>query len=63
MHALRDASYAEAHGRVSAAFQDQEHWSRMAILNIARVGKFSSDRAIRQYADEIWGAKPVPVPR
>ena len=57
------ASYAEAQAQVAAAFQDQERWSRMCVLNIARMGKFSSDRAIQQYADEIWGAKPCPVRR
>ena len=46
--------------KVSAAFSDQEEWTRKAILNIAHMGKFSSDRTIRQYAEEIWRAKAVP---
>ncbi|HET7785319.1 MAG TPA: glycogen/starch/alpha-glucan phosphorylase [Myxococcales bacterium] len=53
-------SYAQCQERVSEAFLDQDGWSRMAILNIARMGKFSSDRTIRQYAEEIWKAAPVP---
>jgi glycogen phosphorylase len=55
------ASYAEAQTRVAEAFQDPERWTRMCVLNIAKMGKFSSDRTIRQYASEIWGAAPVPA--
>ena len=53
-------SYCECQDKVSEAFVDQERWSKMAILNIAKMGKFSSDRTIRQYASEIWNTKPVP---
>ena len=53
------ASFVECQERVSSAFQDPDRWSRMAILNIARCGFFSSDRAIRQYCDEIWKVEPV----
>jgi starch phosphorylase len=60
--ALADyASYVACQGEVSAAWQDPRHWTRMAILNTARSGKFSSDRVIREYCEEIWGVKPVPV--
>lgn len=55
------ASYRECQQRVDEAFRDVAHWTRMSILNVARMGKFSSDRAIRQYCDEIWKAAPVPV--
>jgi starch phosphorylase len=55
------AAYAEAQRRVDEAFLDQDRWSRMAVLNIARMGKFSSDRTIREYARDIWGIKPVPA--
>lgn len=54
-------SYCEAQDRVSAAFQDKARWARMAVLNTARVGKFSSDRTIREYARDIWKLKPVKV--
>ena len=55
------ASYVECQGRVSAAWQDTEAWTRMSILNTARSGKFSSDRAIAEYCDEIWNVRPVTV--
>ncbi|MCA1828827.1 MAG: glycogen/starch/alpha-glucan phosphorylase [Myxococcales bacterium] len=54
-------SYVECQARVSEAFLDQDRWTRMAILNIAKMGKFSSDRTIREYAGEIWHAAPVPL--
>jgi starch phosphorylase len=54
-------SYIDCQDRVSEAFKDQERWTRMSILNVARMGKFSSDRAIREYCEEIWNAKPVPI--
>ena len=40
---------------------NREEWITKAILNVARVGKFSSDRAIKEYADDIWGIKPLPL--
>jgi starch phosphorylase len=55
------AAYDACQAEVSKAWTDPEHWTRMAILNTARSGMFSSDRTIRQYADEIWKVKPVKV--
>ena len=54
-------SYSDAQLRVDAAYRDRANWARMAILNTARLGKFSSDRTIREYANEIWKLKPVKV--
>lgn len=54
-------SYIECQDRISQAYLHQDQWTRMSVLNTARMGKFSSDRAIREYCDEIWDAKPVQV--
>lgn len=55
------ASYVACQDRVIAAWQDRDAWSRMSILNSARSGKFSSDRAIAEYCDDIWGVHAVTV--
>ncbi len=54
-------SYSDSHARVDAAYRNPAQWARMAILNTARVGKFSSDRTIREYAEQIWRVPSVPV--
>jgi starch phosphorylase len=54
-------SYVRAQERVDAAYRDKARWARMAILNTARSGKFSSDRAIHEYARDIWRLNPLPV--
>ena len=55
-------AYMSAQEKVSTAFKDKAHWAKMAVLNTARVGKFSSDRTISEYAKDIWKLKPVKVP-
>jgi len=52
-------SYIDCQDRVSAAFLDESTWTKMSILNVARMGKFSSDRSIREYCKKIWNIKPV----
>ncbi|MEJ5246775.1 glycogen/starch/alpha-glucan phosphorylase [Caldilinea sp.] len=54
-------AYIDCQERVSQAYLDQESWTRMSILNTARTGYFSSDRTIREYAQDIWRLKPVKV--
>ena len=54
-------SYIEAQERVSEAYRDQDKWVRMSILNSARMGKFSSDRSIREYAETLWHIPPLKV--
>ena len=56
------AAYAASQDQVDAAWRDEAGWTRMSILNTARSGRFSSDRAIREYCDEIWNVKALPIP-
>ena len=56
-------AYLECQDAADTAFRDTDRWTRMSILNCARCGFFSSDRAMRQYCEEIWQVTPVPVAR
>jgi starch phosphorylase len=49
--------YVRCQEKVSQAFLDKKSWWRKSILNVARIGKFSTDRTIREYAEDIWGIK------
>jgi starch phosphorylase len=55
-------AYVDAQAAVEKAWRDEEGWTRASILNVARSGRFSSDRAIREYCREIWNVEPLPVP-
>lgn len=52
-------SYIECQDRVSKAYLDESHWTKMSILNVAHMGLFSSDRAISEYCTKIWGVEPI----
>ncbi|MBC2712204.1 MAG: glycogen/starch/alpha-glucan phosphorylase [Desulfosarcina sp.] len=53
-------AYVTAQEAVSKLFIDKDEWTKKSILNTARMGKFSSDRSVMEYADNIWGLKPLP---
>ena len=55
-------SYADAQERIHAAYTDRARWAKMAILNVANVGKFSSDRTIEEYVRDIWHLEKIEVP-
>jgi glycogen phosphorylase len=52
-------AYVACQDRVARTYRDQGAWTRQSIMNTARMGEFSSDRTVRQYAEEIWGVTPV----
>ena len=54
-------SYSQAHEKVDAAYKDSVNWAKMAILNSAKMGKFTSDRSIRDYVERIWKLEPCKV--
>ncbi len=53
------SSYLACQDEVARAYRDREGWTRMSILNVSRMGKFSSDRAIREYCRDIWNVQPI----
>ncbi len=55
------ADYARAQSEVDKVYKNKEEWAKKAIINVAKSGKFSSDRTIQQYADEIWNLKPLKI--
>ena len=55
------ASYINCQVLVSKLYRDQDEWTKKSIINVARIGKFSSDRTIHEYARDIWNVKSVPV--
>jgi starch phosphorylase len=62
MTAADFASLVAAQRAVSSCYREPERWTRMSILNTAASGRFSSDRTIREYNDEIWHLDPVELP-
>jgi glycogen phosphorylase len=62
MHLADLTSYLDADRRLCEAYATPDVWNRMAILNVAASGRFSSDRTIVEYASEIWDVKPCPIP-
>jgi len=62
MHLADLGDYVQTQQKVADLYGDRRAWARKAIHNVARSGKFSSDRTITEYANDIWGAKPCPVP-
>ena len=60
MHLADLKSYLEADGRLCALYANPDEWARKAILNVAGSGKFSSDRTIAEYANEIWNVQSLP---
>jgi starch phosphorylase len=54
-------AYIDCQEQVSQVYRDVDRWTRMAILNVARMGKFSSDRSIQEYCQDLWQVQPVPI--
>jgi starch phosphorylase len=61
LHLADFHSYVETQRRVDETYRDQDKWTRMCILNIANMGRFSSDRTILEYAKDVWHVKPCPI--
>ena len=61
MHIADFKMYCECQEKASKEFTDQIAWTKKAIINVANIGKFSSDRTIKEYAKEIWNAKNIHI--
>jgi starch phosphorylase len=61
LHIADFRSYVDTLERAASLYTDPSRWTAAAIRNVARMGYFSSDRAIREYAERIWGVQPVPA--
>ena len=59
LHLADLESYLQTHKEAEQLYRDRNAWAAKAILNVARMGRFSSDRTIREYAKDIWGLKSV----
>jgi glycogen phosphorylase len=55
-------AYVDCQDEVARVWRDPERWTRASILNVTNMGRFSSDRSIREYCHEIWRVEPVPIP-
>jgi starch phosphorylase len=55
------AMYRDCQAQVDQAWSSPDRWTRMSILNVARMGHFSADRAVLEYAERVWRVKPLPV--
>jgi starch phosphorylase len=54
-------SYIDCQERAGRLFQDRNEWTKRSILSVARIGKFSSDRSVREYSEQIWNVKPSDI--
>jgi starch phosphorylase len=54
-------SYIDKQDEVSKSYKNIDQWTKMSIYNVARIGKFSSDRSVKEYAEKIWKVKPAPI--
>ena len=61
LHMADFQSYYDEQQKISKVYLDQDKWTKMAIINVANMGKFSTDRSIQEYADDIWGIKPLKI--
>jgi starch phosphorylase len=55
------SAYIACQAKVSELFKNQQEWHKTAILNVARMGKFSTDRTIQEYTNDIWKVEPCPI--